>query len=191
MGVDTSQLLIICYIVFQSTITLAVAIIAGRALAEFHSLKQQSYRKLFTTWVKTTWKMRSIYTCVVIHVFDLTTDLLVIREWFLAEDEKGEDVQHVDATSMAWTSIGILIFYRIISALGIFVTVAFDWKVAVLQFFDVLLLVEVHRMHQRLVKVIVGRYIGIGHKNNDASITSDNNDQNPQQSGQSSVIVGV
>ena len=162
---DLLNILIIVYVSIQCTIAVSVSLVALYTLSillnnnmtdkdgsEYETVSKFAICKL---WIKTSWKMRSIYSCVIIHIFDFTTDLLIIHEWFLAEDEKGDDIEHVDAHVMAWSSIGILIFYRIMSALGVLMTTDYGYKHALLQFLDVLLFVDVYQSHEKLVKMII------------------------------------
>ena len=51
--------------------------------------------------------MRRIYISSLIHIFDFFTDLIVIYEWYKAEDSKNEDVEHIDSHIMAYCSIGV------------------------------------------------------------------------------------
>lgn len=99
----------------------------------------------------------------------------------MAEDEPTEDVEHVDATAMAWSSIGVLIFHRCISGLAIFIIREYDWKQGILQFFDVLLFVEIFETHKRLVENLASDTIIL-------TINSDSNNQNDAQATMSSII---
>lgn len=109
-------------------------------------------------WLKTTWKMRSIYSGVVVHLFDFFTDLFVIHEWLFVQnrqlDSNEIDALHVDLEVMGYSAICVLIFYRIISALAIYVDGENDWKDSFLQLFDVLLFVEIYKSHKKLIESI-------------------------------------
>ena len=147
----------------QGTIMFAVSIVSGKAIHELEIVcKENDYctcLEMFKLWAKTTYKMSGVYTCVVIHLFDFATDLLVIREWFMAEDSPNEDVEGVDAALMAWNSIGVLIFYRIVSSFGVYATANTEKRIlTLLQFLDVLLFVEIYATHKKLVRLIVNKY---------------------------------
>ena len=67
------------------------------------------------------WKMRGIYTPLIIHIYDTATDIGVLYEWSrLArnEKEKGIDYESLDMTTLFWVGIGFMIAYR--SLLGLF-----------------------------------------------------------------------
>ena len=124
----SSDDLIWIYVSIQATMTLAVGILASRVVWQttkhIQSFDRNDQIKFSTwniieLWFKTTWQMRSIYGCLIVHIFDFTTDLLVIDEWFTKED-KG-NIPGVDARLMAWWSLGVLLFYRFVSALAILV----------------------------------------------------------------------
>ena len=74
----------------QGLITFTTAIFSSVTI--FHILIESddivecfSCCEIVKIWFKACWKMRSIYMCVVVHIFDFTTDLTVIRQWFMAE----------------------------------------------------------------------------------------------------------
>ena len=92
--------------------------------------------------------MRSIYSAFTVHIFDIMTDLLVISEWYNAENNS--DLEGVDSKLMASCSIGILIFYKIISTIGIYVTTKSPRR-ALAQFWDLLLIDHIYTAHKRVV----------------------------------------
>ena len=117
-------------------------------------MKDSSCSKMFRLWIKTTWKMRSIYSAFAVHVFDFATDLLVITEWYNAENGNNNNVvDHVNSRLMAWLSIGILIFYKIISTVAIYLTTKSPIR-AFAQFCDLLLFEDIYNAHQRVVTEI-------------------------------------
>ena len=66
------------------------------------------------------WKMRGVYTPLMIHIYDTATDIGVLYEWSrLArnEKEKGIDYESLDMTTLFWVGIGFMIAYR--SLLGL------------------------------------------------------------------------
>ena len=94
----------------------------GSTRKQSEELKDASCSKMFQLWIKTTWKMRSIYSAFAVHVFDFATDLLVITQWYSAKNGNNKSIDHIDSRLMAWNSIGILIFYKIISTIAVYST---------------------------------------------------------------------
>eukprot|EP01084_Bolivina_argentea_P224906 380191_1 len=58
-------------------------------------------------WFKLVWKMRSCYMSLVVHVFDVLTDILVIIQWWSLEQNSG-DITHINSRQMAWWGIIVL-----------------------------------------------------------------------------------
>ena len=52
-------------------------------------------RDLFKLWIKTVWRMRSVYSSFLVHIFDVFTDLLIIFEWLQLEPNKNE-IDHLN-----------------------------------------------------------------------------------------------
>lgn len=118
--------------------------------------------KFFTIWLKTVWKMRSMYSSLLVHIFDFFTDLLVINEWYYLERGKNSvDVEHVDTNIMAFSGIGIIVLYRFVSMIAIYFSddsyEYHDWKSALLQFFDLLLFVEIYNSHKILIESVASQ----------------------------------
>lgn len=78
---DLSTSVVVSYICIQSAIALCVALIAFKTIHNIFGNAEAPITKfkLFKLWGKTTWKMRNVYACLAVHIFDFTTDLLVIR----------------------------------------------------------------------------------------------------------------
>lgn len=64
----------------------------------------------------TTWKQKGIYGQVLVHLYDTATDVGILVEWgILAYD--GNNYQAIDMRVMFYTSLGFLMFYRLISVI--------------------------------------------------------------------------
>ena len=142
------------YIATQAVVAIVCSIASlhsiGTKEQPSKELQEMSCSKMFRLWMKTTWKMRNIYSSFAVHVFDFTTDLLVITEWYNAENGKNNTVDHIDSRLMAWSSIGILIFYKIISTIAVYLTTKSAVR-ALAQFLDLLLFEDIYIAHQRVV----------------------------------------
>eukprot|EP01083_Nonionella_stella_P302328 1041897_1 len=101
-------------------------------------------------WVKTVWKMRGVYAALSVHSFDVLTDLLVIIQWFHQEDI---DNDHIDPKDLAYSAISIIILSRIISSAAIFNKERNIIR-ATLQFFDLLIFVEIYEGHKKVISQI-------------------------------------
>ena len=153
MTFDASQAVIICYVCLQITLAFGVATVSTLTVLKIKKQHGQdihpSTRALIKLWFETSWKMRNIYVSLLVHIFDFFTDLLVIDEWFNAENKK--DIDHIDGATMAYASISVLIFHKVVSAFAVFVVTEYDYAQSVLQFFDLLLFTEIYRSHKNLV----------------------------------------
>ena len=69
------------------------------------------------------WKMRGVYTPLVIHIYDTATDIGVLYEWYkLAKREKnGTNIESLNMEQLFWIAMGFMIAYRGILGLGGFV----------------------------------------------------------------------
>ena len=94
------------YASIQTLITIAASFFALRTVQTCS----------FKFWLKTMWKMRNVYSAATVHIFDFATDLLVIGEWIRLENNgKNNNIEHVDTQLLAYCSIGIILFHKIIS----------------------------------------------------------------------------
>ena len=173
MSVNVSQLGTIVawsYVGVQATIWFATSVVSLQAIPKDRK-KDLSFKKLFSLWIKTMWKMRSIYSAFAVHTFDFMTDVLVIADWWNADDTKD-----INSRLMAQVSIGILILYKFISSLAILFIME-SYTRAFLQFCDLLLFEEILRSHKQIVKDIksgkqgnnTGHIYTINSKNNKIS----------------------
>ena len=158
MDFEPALVLVFCYGCLQILITAAVGITASWTIFRITKSTQEqvSTSQIIKLWGKTTWKMRCIYGSLLVHIFDFFTDLLVLYEWFVAE-ENGNEIAHIDSKIMAYSSIGVLIFYKIVSSFAIYIVSERDWQQSILQFFDLLLFIEIYNSHKKLADTIVAQ----------------------------------
>ena len=91
-------------------------------------------------WFESMRALKSVYGSVIVHCFDVATDIDVILEWY----------KNDDTLEFALISVGIIIFYRIVSAVLLF----YDEKNSrrcLLELFDLLLFEEVYFSHKQFV----------------------------------------
>eukprot|EP01083_Nonionella_stella_P273326 927101_1 len=98
-------------------------------------------------WIKIAWKMRSVYSSLAVHCFDVATDVLVIVQWM---NTPTEAVDHVDPQTMAYSAIGVMIFSRILSAVAIFIKER-NLMRSFLQLLDLLIFQEIYESHHKIV----------------------------------------
>eukprot|EP01083_Nonionella_stella_P059918 156752_1 len=98
------------------------------------------------------WKMRGVYSSFSVHSFDTLTDLLVIYDWWFKEN-KTNSITNINSRFMAYNAIGVLIAYRIISSISIWIKYH-DVRRSVLQLLDVLIFQEIYYCHLRIVDEI-------------------------------------
>ena len=78
-----------------------------------HKNEQHKNKKEF---LKAVWTRKGIYGQILVHLYDTATDIGVLIEWgTLAYDDN--DYNSIDMYIMFWTSIGFLIFYRLVSVI--------------------------------------------------------------------------
>ena len=150
---DIGETIIFLYIILQCLITLTVIMVASFAVfrAVTNSLDSTSLicTSIIKAWMMGIFQMRSIYVSCAIHSFDFITDLFVIHS-FLNEENGSKNTEHVDTKGMAYVSILIVVFHRIISSISI-------WKdygagYGLLQALDLALFVEVYHKHTQIVR---------------------------------------
>eukprot|EP01083_Nonionella_stella_P083066 229501_1 len=110
---------------------------------ETNNIKQKGF---CGSWVKIVWKMRSVYSSLAVHSFDVLTDVLVIIQWLNAE-KPGD---HIDPQIMAYCAIAVIAFSRVFSAIAIFVKER-NLMRALLQLFDLLIFQEIYESHHKIV----------------------------------------
>eukprot|EP01083_Nonionella_stella_P106141 305834_1 len=67
-------------------------------------------------------RKRAMYLAILIHIFDTATDIGVILDWHrLSQDEaQGKNLKGMDMQGFFYLSIGVLLFYRLVSSMIIF-----------------------------------------------------------------------
>eukprot|EP01083_Nonionella_stella_P126419 382626_1 len=98
-------------------------------------------------WVKIVWKMRSVYSSLAVHSFDVLTDVLVIIQWM---NEPNTPDDHIDPRVMAYSAIAVIVFSRVLSAVAIFIKER-DLIRSFLQLFDLLIFQEIYESHHKIV----------------------------------------
>eukprot|EP01083_Nonionella_stella_P304126 1055422_1 len=114
-----------------------------------HEIKMMSKMNFFKLWLKICWKMRSVYACFMVHIFDVLTDCLVLFEWYYWEEKHG-DLRHINPRIMAICGIAILLFHKLTSTLAIWMKEKEILR-CVLQFMDLLILLEIYVCHNRIL----------------------------------------
>eukprot|EP01083_Nonionella_stella_P178769 632554_1 len=104
----------------------------------------------FKLWLRTIWKMRSVYSGLAVHSFDVLTDILVIIQWLQLAKQPNDEHENIDPFIMALSAIVVLIASRVISTFAIFVKEG-SVRRAILQFFDFLIFEEIYETHQKIV----------------------------------------
>lgn len=124
-------------------------------------------KKVFVSWIKLVWKLRSVYSSFIIHTFDITTDVIVIIAWWFEESGKNnEGTQNVDTQLMAQTSIAIIIFHKIMSSIAVWISEKSIIR-ALLQFFDLLIFFEIYNAHKKVVSQYANARNGSDRSNKD------------------------
>eukprot|EP01083_Nonionella_stella_P090538 252904_1 len=98
-------------------------------------------------WIKIVWKMRSVYSCLAVHSFDVLTDVLVIVQWMNTRNITGDNV---DPQIMAYSAIAVIVMSRVLSAVAIFIKER-DFTRSLLQLFDFLIFQEIYESHHKIV----------------------------------------
>ena len=120
------------------------------------SSKNLSPKNICKLYFKVIWKMRSVYSSFIVHIFDIFTDYLIIIEWFeLGQLEtKTNDkniVKHIDPTIMAYCSISVLIVHKITSIIA-FWNKEKSIRRCILVFFELLIFEEIYVSHSGIVR---------------------------------------
>eukprot|EP01084_Bolivina_argentea_P014130 26420_1 len=105
-----------------------------------------------TNWPKDTWRLRSIYTVIIVYLSDYITDLNILilwsaQAWQQYENNLSISDNGLNMIIMAIASCCILVFYKLISAFAVFKATGSCWY-AVLQFLDLYIFVEVYKSHK-------------------------------------------
>ena len=143
---NLATILAILYISIQLMVAFMISIAGWFYVANIQSTMNLN-TPFCIAWAKTIWKMRSVYSSFVVHVFDIMTDLIVIIEWLTAEDKKSID--HIDSQLMGYISIGVIFFHKVLSSYAIWVIERNKTR-AFLQLFD-LIVQEIYYAHSKII----------------------------------------
>ena len=146
----TLDIIAYVYLSIQLSIWFISSLVALKAVPSKQST-QRINLNIIQIWFKAMYKMRSVYSAFAVHTFDVVTDLLVIAEWYNAENGN-KQVEHIDSRLMAQISIGILLFHKIMSSIAVFIVTNNSFIRACLQFCDFLLFEEMYVGHTKIVK---------------------------------------
>ena len=128
---------------------------------EFKSSEDKNSNKTTTTtdkksfimeWAATVWKIRSVYFSFIVHSFDIATDIMVVVQWWY-EESNGNETDNVDTRLMAKFSIFVLGLHKLMSTLGIY-SEQRNCRRALLQFFDLLIFLEIYNAHKKIMSNI-------------------------------------
>eukprot|EP01084_Bolivina_argentea_P292018 501941_1 len=105
--------------------------------------KQESFCEL---WAKTVWKMKGVYSSLVVHCFDVLSDVLVILQWL---NTPNVDDDNIDPQVMAYTAIFVILFSKTFSTVAIYIKEQ-KFTRALLQFLDLLIFQEIYEAHNKI-----------------------------------------
>eukprot|EP01083_Nonionella_stella_P090536 252901_1 len=121
--------------------------VTGTITEDSHETKQTGFIGL---WARTIWKMRSVYSGLAVHCFDVLTDILVIIQWLNLPDD---EVDNVNPQIMAYCGIAVVLGSKVISSIAIFLKEG-DIRRAALQFIDLLIFEEIYESHKKIISQI-------------------------------------
>ena len=102
-------------------------------------VKEGSVISYVKEYVKILWKFRSMYGSILTQLFDQVSDISVINQlYYLSKDERNGIVtcDEINTTYLFGASLVIFFFYRILSSILIYRFSRGDFKLLVLQFFE-------------------------------------------------------
>ena len=147
------------YLCIHCIITLIVSILGAIYVQRCQA--SSIHNSILVTYIKTIWRLRSVYSSVFVHLFDIVTDLIVILQWIREQ----ETTKEINTQQLAIISISIIVFHKIFSAFAIYVTEG-DQLRALLQLFDLLLFVEVYSSHKKIMDDISNHMVIISNNIN-------------------------
>ena len=110
------------------------------------------------------------------------TDIGVIVEWWDYESESNHgEIESVNTRLLAYTSLSVLLFYRIISSLYFFIKER-SFKIALLQFLDVLIYREVLNSHKKYKRKLMDKIVQ-NQTDNTITNSKDQPNVNPNEVG--------
>ena len=94
------------------TVQLVLAI--ALAISIYVYCRKKGEKLKFIKFLYHVWKLRGVFTPLVIHIYDTSTDIGVLHEWyFLAQREKnGDGIKSLDMERLFWIAMGFMIVYR-------------------------------------------------------------------------------
>ena len=114
-----------------------------------------SYEKnlSFKNNMDTIWKMRSVYSTILVQIFDQASDIGVLLVWWeYTVDEQSHqiDVPHIDMQLLTYLSLASLVLSRVISAVVVMLTI--EHQNCMFCMFDAILcLLELYTINQVLI----------------------------------------
>eukprot|EP01084_Bolivina_argentea_P210968 358948_1 len=136
------------YICIQSSIAIAISIFGALYVRQcFQSDTDDKRCGYFgKVWAKIVWKMRGVYSALVVHCFDVLTDILVIIEWLYLPNQSGDNI---NPQYMAYSAIAVLFVARIVSTIAIYIKERNIFR-SLLQFVDLLIFQEIFEAHNKI-----------------------------------------
>eukprot|EP01084_Bolivina_argentea_P053570 98344_1 len=125
---------------------ITIDVVPEEIQVKMNTLTKMGFIKLY---FKLVWSLRSVYLSLIIHSFDVLTDILVIIEWWSFEENYG-DVPHVNAHQMALCAIIVLCFHQFISAVAFYLKEGNIYR-SLAQFFAILIFEEIYSSHKKIV----------------------------------------
>eukprot|EP01084_Bolivina_argentea_P099881 179476_1 len=111
---------------------------------EFEVMSKMGFCKL---WLKVIWKLRHVYCSLVVHVFDVLTDILVIISWLSFPDISGDNI---NPRVMAKSAIIVLGIHKLVSLIA-FWTKERSIIRCLLQVLDLLIFEEIFLTHKKII----------------------------------------
>ena len=97
--------------------------------------------------LKVVWKLRSVYTALVVHVFDVLTDILVNISWL---SYPGISADGIDPRVMAYCALGVLVIHKLVSFIAFWAKEGNILR-CTLQVLDLLIFEEIFFTHKKMI----------------------------------------
>ena len=107
--------------------------------SEIHTKHKQ--KSFFRLWLQCIFKLRSIYTSIIVHIFDIVTDWIVTITWYNDKSTR----------TLAVCSIGIFTFHTFLSTIA-FYSKEKNIRRTILQFFNLLVFEEIYFSHLKVIR---------------------------------------
>ena len=98
-------------------------------------------------WLRVIWKLRSVYCALIVHLFDVLTDILVIIAWISYPDVSGDNI---DPKVMAYSALGVLALHKIVSFIAFWAKEG-NFLRCLLQVLDLLIFEEIYLTHNNII----------------------------------------